>query len=64
MTTKTEVDIHMLEENLKLTPEERIEKHQRALELVIALQEAKKKLNAEPSKPTSDQDLEELKKKL
>lgn len=35
------IDVSLLEENLRLTPEERIVRHDQALELVSALREAK-----------------------
>lgn len=37
------IDISLLEENLRLSPAERIARHDQALELAMALQEAKKR---------------------
>jgi len=42
-----EIDLSQLEYNLKLTPEERLIEHQRALELVLSLEAAGRKLRVE-----------------
>ena len=34
------IDLSMIEENLRLSPKERIDRHQSALELAVALKEA------------------------
>ncbi len=36
------VDVTLLRENLKLTPEQRIEKHQAALDLILQLRNARR----------------------
>jgi hypothetical protein len=43
-----EIDFSQLEHNLSLTPEERLVEHQCALELVLELEAAGKKLRDEP----------------
>ena len=35
------IDLSLITENLRLTPEERIDRHQAALELAVTLQEAR-----------------------
>jgi hypothetical protein len=44
------VDMRLLEDSLRLTPWERLEENQRALALVVALEEAGKQLREGPAR--------------
>ena len=37
------IDVSLIEENLRLTPEERLERHQHALDMILEMREAGKK---------------------
>lgn len=48
------VDLTMLRERLRLTPTERLQRHQAALELVEALRNVKRTANRAPSRATTN----------
>jgi hypothetical protein len=47
------IDVNLIELNLALTPEERVLRHQSALELMLAFREAGAALRRETAAPTS-----------
>jgi hypothetical protein len=53
MSAESDIDISLLEYNLSLTYEERLEKHQYAFELLIEILKAREELYGE-SKPPRD----------
>ena len=46
------VDLATLRETLRLTPTERLQRHQRALDLVLALRAARRPDDPNPPRPT------------
>lgn len=42
------IDLHLLESNINLSPEERLIQHQNALDLLLEIDKAKETLNAKP----------------
>lgn len=57
MEQDSDIDISMIEKNLTLTPEERVLDHQRALEILLEIERARKKMighgSNQPTQTTS-----------
>ena len=51
MSVDHEIDIPLLQDNLALSPIERLEAHQKALDLLLAIDEARKNIYEKPKQP-------------